>query len=212
MKAGADFKQKDTTPPPQPPKPNPKNIANEKKIKELEQQIARLSTERQTWESLLRPPSPEPPLSPLQSAPDPLSISSDLLSSPTQKFTLQTLRTFHCSHTETYNDGTQPSSSSAPSSSSSNLLESTTSRLRNITQNLEFDIDSFAANVHVLANYKDVSERVADEVLRISARALEEREREGRTRRRGAEDGREGDGEEIRMKDVLRGLSRIIDR
>ncbi|KAI4138564.1 MAG: hypothetical protein L6R39_006721 [Caloplaca ligustica] len=37
------FNRKDTTPPPQPPKPNPKNVSNENKIKDLEQQIARLA-------------------------------------------------------------------------------------------------------------------------------------------------------------------------
>ncbi|KAL9582312.1 MAG: hypothetical protein Q9212_003370, partial [Teloschistes hypoglaucus] len=36
------FNRKDTTPPPQRPKPNPKNVSNEKKIKDLEQQLARL--------------------------------------------------------------------------------------------------------------------------------------------------------------------------
>ncbi|KAL8954441.1 MAG: hypothetical protein Q9193_007245, partial [Seirophora villosa] len=35
------FNRKDTTPPPQPPKPNPKNVSNENKIRDLEQQLAR---------------------------------------------------------------------------------------------------------------------------------------------------------------------------
>ncbi|KAI4104800.1 MAG: hypothetical protein L6R37_003073 [Teloschistes peruensis] len=35
------FNRKDTTPPPQRPKPNPKNVSNENKIKDLEQQLAR---------------------------------------------------------------------------------------------------------------------------------------------------------------------------
>ncbi|KAI4251242.1 MAG: hypothetical protein LQ352_004978, partial [Teloschistes flavicans] len=34
------FNRKDTTPPPQRPKPNPKNVSNENKIKDLEQQLA----------------------------------------------------------------------------------------------------------------------------------------------------------------------------
>ncbi|KAL9599586.1 MAG: hypothetical protein Q9219_003742 [cf. Caloplaca sp. 3 TL-2023] len=33
------FNRKDTTPPPQPPKPNPKNISNENRIRDLEQQL-----------------------------------------------------------------------------------------------------------------------------------------------------------------------------
>ncbi|KAL8872778.1 MAG: hypothetical protein Q9174_001654, partial [Haloplaca sp. 1 TL-2023] len=35
------FSRKDTTPPPQRPKPNPKNVSNENKIKDLEAQLAR---------------------------------------------------------------------------------------------------------------------------------------------------------------------------
>ncbi|KAL8734625.1 MAG: hypothetical protein Q9181_003125 [Wetmoreana brouardii] len=35
------FSRKDTTPPPQHPKPNPKNVSNENKIKDLEAQLAR---------------------------------------------------------------------------------------------------------------------------------------------------------------------------
>ncbi|KAI4164335.1 MAG: hypothetical protein LQ342_001981 [Letrouitia transgressa] len=193
------FNRKDTTPPPQPPKPNPKNVANEKKIKELEQQIARLTTERETWESLLRPSSREPPLSPPQLAPTPSSISANVLSSPAQKSALQTLQSFS---TGTATDQL--------SESSSDLLQSTSSRIQRATQNLEFEIDKFASNVHAIGSYKELAERVAGEVLSIGARALEEREKEGR-RRRGAEGG-EGESQEVGIRDVLRSLSRVIDR
>ncbi|KAL9039777.1 MAG: hypothetical protein Q9214_004737, partial [Letrouitia sp. 1 TL-2023] len=193
------FNRKDATPPPQPPKPNPKNVANEKKIKELEQQIARLTTERETWESLLRPSSREPPLSPPQSAPTASSISPDILSSPAQTSALKTLQSFSTS-----------TATDHPSESSSDLLQSTSSRVQRATQNLEFEIDKFASNVHAIGSYKESADQVADEVLSIGARALEEREKEGR-RRRGA-DGEEGEGQGVGIRDVLRSLSRVIDR
>ncbi|KAL9610968.1 MAG: hypothetical protein Q9167_004345 [Letrouitia subvulpina] len=193
------FNRKDTTPPPQPPKPNPKNVANEKKIKELEQQIARLTTERETWESLLRPSSREPPLSPPQPAPTASSISPNILSSPAQISALKTLQSFSTGTTDDQTSG-----------SSSDLLRSTSSRVQRATQNLEFEIDKFASNVHAIGSYQESTERVADEILSIGARALEEREKEGR--RRGGADGEEGEGQEVGIRDVLRSLSRVIDR
>lgn len=76
-----------------------------------------------------------------------------------------------------------------------------------MNKTLEFEIDKFAGNVHALGAYKEAAEQVADEVLGMSAEALEEREREGR-KRLAEEEG----GGEVGMRDVLRGLSRIIDR
>ncbi|KAI4146137.1 MAG: hypothetical protein L6R39_003566, partial [Caloplaca ligustica] len=113
---------------------------------------------------------------------------------------LETLRSFH-----------PPTSTStdAPSLSSSNVLQSSTShRVQQITSSLEFSVDKFATNIHALNALKDGADRVAGEVLAISAEALEERERAGRRR-----DGDEGEEkEEVGMRDVLRGLSRVVDR
>lgn len=69
----------------------------------------------------------------------------------------------------------------------------------------------FATNVHALNAYKTAADRVAGEVLAISAEALEERDLAGRKRRRDG-DGDEMEGEEVVMRDVLRGLSRVVDR
>lgn len=57
----------------------------------------------------------------------------------------------------------------------------------------------------MLNSYQQATDRVAGEVLDISAEALEEREKEGRRR-----DGYGGEAEEVGVRDVLRGLSRII--
>ncbi|KAL9006836.1 MAG: hypothetical protein Q9188_000447 [Gyalolechia gomerana] len=208
------FNRKDTTPPPQPPKPNPKNVSNENKIKDLEQQLARLQTERQTWETLLRPPSESLSLSPLTANPDPHSLSPELLASPTQVSALSTLQSYIPISTSTA-PKSQPSTTSSkdkdPIIIPRDLQSSTTSRLRNITSHLEFSIDTFATNVHALNAYKTAADRVAGDVLAISAEALEERDLAGRKRRRDG-DGVEMEGEEVGMRDVLRGLSRVVDR
>ncbi|KAL8995966.1 MAG: hypothetical protein Q9169_004413 [Polycauliona sp. 2 TL-2023] len=194
------FNRKESTPPPQQPKPNPKNISNEKRIQELEQELAKLQNERQTWETLLRPPAPNSlVLSPLTSTPDPNTISPELLDDPSQVSALSSiLRPREKPHDPSVSD---------PAPQDTDLQSSTLSRLQNITSNnnLEFTIDTFANNVHLLNSYRQATDRMAGEVLGISAEALEEREKQGR--RRDADGGEVG---EVGVRDVLRGLSRII--
>ncbi|KAI4139899.1 MAG: hypothetical protein LQ341_004041 [Variospora aurantia] len=197
------FNRKDTTLPPQPPKANPKNVSNENKIRDLEQQLARLQTERQTWETLLRPPSESLSLSPLTANPAPESISSDLLASPSQISALEILQ----SVSPTNPDPSSLSSSQPNNTTSQDLQTSTSYRLRQITDNLEFSIDRFATNVHALNAFKNSVDRVAGEVLAISAEALEEREQAGRRRGDG-----ESEDKDFGIRDVLRGLSRVVDR
>lgn len=67
---------------------------------------------------------------------------------------------------------------------------------------LEHEIDKFADNVHLLSSYVDGAGRVADQMLAMSAEALEERERRERER----------SGGDVGVKNVLRGLSRVIER
>ena len=66
--------------------------------------------------------------------------------------------------------------------------------------------------MHQLNNWVQGAERVADRVLRESARVLDERERAGRRRGAEGENGKEEDRGEIGVREVLRGLSRVIDR
>ena len=71
--------------------------------------------------------------------------------------------------------------------------------------------------MHSLVSYKDVAGRLADEALGSCARVLEEREREGVRRAVGGGDdegggeGEEGGAQAIGMREVLRGLSRVLD-
>ena len=184
------------------------NVLNLAKIQDLEQQISRyelfcsptlhetdivrrssLQTERQTWESLLRPPPDSAVLlPPLPSDPPPPStIDSNVLSDPSQKAALDTLQSF--------------TSDFQPSLSGTISL-----RLQSINQNLEFEVDKFAHNVHAFGAYRDAAERIADDALSMSAEALETRDQEGKARASSGQSGEPG------MRDVLRGLSRVIDR
>ncbi|KAL8696468.1 MAG: hypothetical protein Q9224_002780 [Gallowayella concinna] len=195
------FNRKENTPPPLQPKPNPKNVSNEKRIKELENELVKLQTERQTWETLLRPPpSDSLALLPLTPNPQPQSISADLLADPNQISALSSLLR--------PDDSNQNTSTTDPhTTSSTDLQTSTLARLQNIISdnNLEFTIDTFATNIHALNSYQQAAGRVAGEVLSTSAEALEERDKEGRRR-----DGDGGEAGEVGMRDVLRGLSRVI--
>lgn len=67
---------------------------------------------------------------------------------------------------------------------------------------LEHEIDKFADNVHLLRSYVDGADRMADQMLAISADALEERERRETER----------SGGDVAIRNVLRGLSRVIER
>ncbi|MCJ1311789.1 hypothetical protein MMC25_005462 [Agyrium rufum] len=96
--------------------------------------------------------------------------------------------------------------SSESSLPSSELAKESRSRLLNITQNLEFTVDSFASNVHAIEQYREAADRVASGVLVLGARGLAAREREREKRQR--EDGEPPVG----MRDVLRGLSRALER
>ncbi|KAL8878358.1 MAG: hypothetical protein Q9192_008469, partial [Flavoplaca navasiana] len=152
--------QKETTPPPQQPKPNPKNISNEKRIKELEQELAKLQNERQTWETLLRPPASDAlALLPLSTTPDPNTISSELLDDPSQVSALSSLLR------PLENPQDAPSTPIDPSIPNADLQSSTLTRLLNITgnNNLEFTIDTFANNIHTLNSYQQATDRVAGE-------------------------------------------------
>lgn len=131
--------------------------------------------------------------------PEPQSISADLLADPSQASALSSL----LSPTKTGPNASSPETQS----SSTDLQASTLARLQSITSdnNLEFTIDTFATNIHALNSYQQAADRVATALLSISAEALEEREKQGRRR-----DGDGGEAREVGMRDVLRGLSRVI--
>lgn len=164
--------------------------------------IARsLRIERQTWESLLQPAT-TPLLQPPSPTIAPTAISSNILDSASQAAILTTILTAHPKIPRDHPTASNVATIEHPSTPHQHLAVFANSRLQKATHNIEFEIDKFADNVHVLANHIDDASRVADQALSLSAAALEGRDREGRER---------AGGGAVGVRDVLRGLSRVVD-
>ncbi|KAK2745328.1 hypothetical protein FQN55_006233 [Onygenales sp. PD_40] len=192
-------------------KPNPKNIQNEEKIKELEEQIHKLQLERQSLTSLLRPPSipkigPPAPASEKSSNPpndtsttptpiiedeteedeDPINPS---LLDPSQQSLLAALtNTSISTSTPTSKPPTTDPSTSTPTTSPTSI-SSITARLSRLTTSLMPTLDSFAAGVHDIELFRHAADDVAGQVLAICAKRLEERDELSRRRRMAEEQG-----------------------
>ncbi|TID18715.1 hypothetical protein E2P81_ATG05697 [Venturia nashicola] len=151
-------------------KPNPRNIRNAEKLKELEDEIARLQGEKQSWEGLLSTKS-----SPKSQPSDPAKIEPELLD-PAQAAILTTLEP---SSTPTPNVTT-----TIPTKSSQNETNPTpsdshptlSSRINRIVDSLEPRIDLFADGIHKISQYRLAAERVADKLLSSTADKLESRD------------------------------------
>ncbi len=126
---------------------------------------------------------PPPPAEP---AP-PSAIDSNVLKDPNQKAALSALFSF------------------VPESEPS-LAVNISTRLQKSNDNIEFETDKFATNVHALESFKNSAKRLADDALATAAETLERRDKEG-TRLAVDED-----TGETNTRNILRGLSRIIDR
>jgi kinetochore protein Mis13/DSN1 len=79
------------------------------------------------------------------------------------------------------------------------------SRVDQIFDKLEPNIDAFADGVHKVAQYRDAADNVASRVLSIAAEKLAEQENEGRRRAQPERDR----SPRRDLGSVLRGLSRI---
>ncbi|KAB8254268.1 Mis12-Mtw1 protein family-domain-containing protein [Aspergillus pseudonomiae] len=190
-------------------KPNPKNIQNADKIKELEEQIQRLQRERHALNALLRPPS-IPQIKPLKqqdtapdgqqeprqsdaepkprSEPEPIDLS---LLDPSQQNIYESI--------DPDSAKWKPDSETRAASSSELSLPPVTpsaisTRLSRITHALAPTLDSLAAGIHDIELYRTMSDTVSSRVLRICAERLDERDAGNAMRRLAAEEG-EGEGE-----------------
>jgi hypothetical protein len=75
-----------------------------------------------------------------------------------------------------------------------------------VVKGLEFRVDSLAESVHIIKEYEKYADDVAGHVLEKAGAALEAREKR-------MEEESSGEGKQrVGMRDVLRGLSRVIDR
>ncbi|RHZ45894.1 Mis12-Mtw1 family protein, partial [Aspergillus thermomutatus] len=221
-------------------KPNPKNVQNADKIKELEEQIQRLQRERHSLNELLRPPSipqvkpqseqpsdtpqdqgssqAEPAGQPARSLLQPEAIDTSLLE-PSQQEIYAMLNP----DTAKERRKSQPQEPSATTQSDHlpPMPPSVVSaRLSRVTSGLAPTLDSFAAGVHDIELYRAMSDAVSTRVLRICAERLEERDARNAMKRLAIEGGEtEGKGVSLRhvrpredLGVILGALSRVERR
>lgn len=74
------------------------------------------------------------------------------------------------------------------------------SRLKTISEDLEFAVDQFAHGIHTLSTTRETAERVAEKSLADAANVLEEREK---LRNQGSQ--------AVNQMDALRGLARVLN-
>ncbi|KAB8067418.1 Mis12-Mtw1 protein family-domain-containing protein [Aspergillus leporis] len=172
-------------------KPNPKNVQNADKIKELEEQIQRLQRERHALNALLRPPSiprikpskqqdsapngqPEPshPDSKPKprSGPEPINIS---LLDPSQQTIYESIDPDSAKRKP---DAESQAAASSEVSLPPITASAVSTRLSRIARGLAPTLDSFAAGIHDIELYRTMSDTVSSRVLRICAERLEERD------------------------------------
>ncbi|CAG8332213.1 unnamed protein product [Penicillium nalgiovense] len=194
-------------------KPNPRNVQNTDKIKELEEHIQKLHKERQSLNALLRQPAiPSVKQSDGQQKDKQPSRKSQReeidpsLLDPSQQTILQSL-----------NPSNQPEGeSSTPSSTRPPITPSAISaQLSRITSGLAPTLDEFAAGVHDIELYRASADTVSSRILRICAQRLEERDAQN-TQRLLAMEGNDDEHPPPRIKEdlglILGALSRVERR
>ncbi|KAE8324487.1 Mis12-Mtw1 protein family-domain-containing protein [Aspergillus sergii] len=195
-------------------KPNPKNIQNADKIKELEEQIQRLQRERHALNALLRPPSipqikpskqqdtaPEGQQEPPQSGSEqksrtesePIDLS---LLDPSQQRIYESIDPDSAKRkSDTETQAASSSELSLPPITPSAI----SARLSRLTHGLAPTLDSLAAGIHDIELYRTMSDTVSSRVLRICAERLEERDTGNAMRRLAAEEG-EGESKDLTLR------------
>ncbi|OAX80070.1 hypothetical protein ACJ72_05603 [Emergomyces africanus] len=203
------FSRQETTPPAVVvKKPNPRNIQNAQKIKELEEQIHKLQLERQSLTSLLRPPSIpriRPPSLTSAQPSEPQQPSALLtleqekinpaLLDPSQLAILTTLSPSNPISTSTSKSTSTPSTDTSHTS-----ISNISSRLSRLTTSLIPTLDSFASGIHDIELFRHAANDVAGQVLAICARRLEERDQLQPSRVGGEELGRSTNGRMMRTR------------
>ncbi|KAJ5288963.1 hypothetical protein N7478_001993 [Penicillium angulare] len=199
-------------------KPNPRNVQNTEKIKELEEQIQKLQKERHALNGLLKQP-PIPPLNVASESPksskinpkrQPKSSSSphDQIDSSLLDPSQQAILTSLLSSAPSKNQS-QPQSQSQSNNNTSPPSASTTShhplspstvssRLSKITTKLAPTLDAFAAGIHDIELYRSSADSVSSTILRICAERLEERDALNTRQRLEIEGETEGEHDELR--------------
>ncbi|KHN96991.1 Mis12-Mtw1 family protein [Metarhizium album ARSEF 1941] len=162
-------------------KPNPRNVELDEKLKALEAKIQTLQDEKRAWLAIRQPPPPDtPPMSSWAEAPD-IELPDLGLLEPEEV----TIRTYLADEM-------------APFAA---MRAKTEERIRKIQASLEFEVDQLADSVHKLEQRVLVAGRQADQVLRLSAARLKEREQREK----------ESAGtRDMPLMEVLRSLSNVL--
>ncbi|RKF60617.1 putative mis12-mtw1 family protein [Erysiphe neolycopersici] len=159
-------------------KQNPRNLELEENIVAVEARLKILREERDKWKELAKRPPKFPVILPDAAELEPSHIDASLLD-PEQANIL----------------------AEASSSSASDLRNQISQKLKKLQSMLEFEVDQFADGVHKLERYQETIDRVADRILSLSAKKLEELDRK-KKEQLGTRD--------LSIKEVLRSLSRIL--
>ncbi|KAL5049214.1 hypothetical protein BDW71DRAFT_176353 [Aspergillus fruticulosus] len=200
------FSREDTAPTVVVKKANPKNVQNQDKIKELEEQIQKLQKERQALNALLRPPSiprmkqseqipngqsySRPP-EPTQPAPADAHIDPSVLD-PAQQRILASLHPDAAQQRQEQGKDTQPPPQSNQTQNAKTETRpflppmppsSISTRLSRLTSRLAPTLDSFAAGIHDVELYRAMSDAVSSKALQFCAERLEERDARNALRR-----------------------------
>ncbi|KAL4931067.1 Mis12-Mtw1 family protein [Aspergillus undulatus] len=193
------FAREDTAPTVVVKKPNPKNVQNQDKIKELEEQIQKLQKERYALNALLRPPSIQSLKPPKQlpngdasgqteHPPEPSQPDEQIdlfVLDPSQQRILASInpdaaKQYHDAQAQSAEPPTQTlESTSLPPLTPSDI----TSRLSRLTSRLAPTLDSFAAGIHDIELYCSMSDTVSSRALQTCAERLEERDARNALRR-----------------------------
>ncbi|EDP52362.1 hypothetical protein KXW98_003826 [Aspergillus fumigatus] len=223
-------------------KPNPKNIQNADKIKELEEQIQRLQRERHSLNELLRPPSiprlkleskqpsdtsqdqgssqaetaGQPARSPLSL--EPKAIDTSLLDPSQQE--IYAMLNPDTAKARRKSQSQEPLTTTQSSHLPPMPPSVVAGRLSRVASGLAPTLDSFAAGVHDIELYRSMSDAVSTRVLRICAERLEERDARNAMRRLAIEGG-EAEGRRVMLRHgrpredlgiILGALSRVERR
>ncbi|KAJ5153474.1 uncharacterized protein N7482_009952 [Penicillium canariense] len=165
-------------------KPNPRNIQNTDKIKELEAHIQKLQRERHALNALLKqpaitridagPPKKSPKKSPRskrQPEKSPCDEIDPSLLDPSQQAIYAFLNPFPSASPSTPKN-------TAPSTQPPMTPSTVSTRLSRITTGLAPTLDAFAAGIHDIELYRSSADAVSSRILRICAQRLEERDAE----------------------------------
>ncbi|KAK4178352.1 putative kinetochore protein mis13 [Triangularia setosa] len=187
------FSREEAPKPPVVLKPNPRNEDYDRKIKEMEERIERLKEVKKAWQAIAKPlptldplyPSSLPPDAPPDTQPVP-----DPRKAPLPDPNLLSVE-----------EGQMLSFLTSPETSFSSFKRQVRSRLQNVHQELEFEVDVLADRVHKFDMRVNTAGREADAVLKLSAERLKEREEREK---------REVGTEKVGLWEVLRSLGRIL--